>query len=49
MFTYGKDDDLTGSEREHQEVSMTARRRTQYTLVYVAPLPTQNCFDAELL
>jgi TnpA family transposase len=42
---YGKDGDLTGSERENQEVSMLALHLLQSTLVHVNTLLMQRILD----
>ena len=42
---YGKDGDLTGSEREHQEVSMLALHLLQSALVHVNTLLMQRVLD----
>lgn len=42
---YGKDGDLTGSDREHQEVSMLALHLLQSTLVHVNTLLMQRVLD----
>lgn len=41
-FYYGKDGDLTGPDREHQEVSMLALHLLQATLVHVNTLLVQR-------
>jgi TnpA family transposase len=42
---YGKDGDLTGSDREHQEVSMLALHLLQAALVHVNTLLMQRVLD----
>jgi len=42
---YGKDGDLTGSDREHQEVSMLALHLLQSALVHVNTLLMQKVID----
>ena len=42
---YGKDGDLTGSERENQEVSMLALHLLQSTLVHVNTLLMERVLD----
>ena len=42
---YGKDSALTGTDREHAEVSMLALHLLQSALVYVNTLLLQNVLD----